>query len=168
MTEPVSGWMIFSRQIKRRTTIWMNQLNASLNISRQSKEDTPLSNPRRIILLHFENQEILPFFVNNSNQGDVVECMGLDAPDQSIHIEFLRIKHLQPNDTGQVPVCNKSMASMGANQGIRCKKCGHISEDNWNETERNYPNMCMDSAITIVSSALAKSLGADETRQNNI
>ena len=74
------------------------------------------------------------------HQGDVIECKGLLAPDQSIHVEFMKIQGLVPDKHRPAcPTCDKSMTSMGKHQGLRCKKCGFKMDDRWVETPRRLP-----------------------------
>ena len=118
-------------------------------------------------LVAFRESGNLALLCQQLKPGDVIECLGLEAPDQSIHIEFLRIKHLQPQRHRPLcPVCNKSMASMGANQGIDARNVETQKTTGKRENEI-YPT-CMGSTVTIVSSAPCKTLSVDETRQNNI
>ena len=73
-------------------------------------------------------------------EGDIIECKGLLAPDQSIHVEFMRIQELVPHKHRPAcPTCDKSMTSMGKHQGLRCKKCGLKMDDCWVETPRRLP-----------------------------
>jgi tRNA(Ile2)-agmatinylcytidine synthase len=60
------------------------------------------------------------------------------------------------------------MASMGAGQGIRCKKCGYQMEDTWDYVERSIP---IDQWIQPPSSSrrhLAKPLDEASPKQNNL
>ena len=100
------------------------------------------------VVIHTSDQRFLAFkesgqIATMSQQlceGDVVECMGLMAPDQSIHVEFMKIQHLvQHKHRPACPTCDKSMSSMGKNQGLRCKKCGFKTNDRWVETPRPLP-----------------------------
>ena len=100
------------------------------------------------VVIHTSDQRFLAFkesgqIATMSQQlceGDVVECMGLMAPDQSIHVEFMKIQHLVPHKHRPAcPTCDKSMSSMGKNQGLRCKKCGFETNDRWVETPRPLP-----------------------------
>lgn len=102
-------------------------------------------------------------------QGDIIECKGMMAPDQSIHIEFMKIQHLVPlKHRPACPTCDKSMSSMGKNQGLRCKKCGYQTEDCWVERPRLLP---VDQWIQPPASArrhLAKPLDNVPSIQNNL
>ena len=102
-------------------------------------------------------------------EGDIVECMGLMAQDQSIHVEFMRIQQLVPNrDRPACPTCDKSMSSMGKGQGLRCKKCGLRMDDCWVETPRLLP---LDQWIQPPASSrrhLAKPLDNVPSIQNNL
>ena len=102
-------------------------------------------------------------------EGDIVECMGLMAQDQSIHVEFMRIQQLVPNrDRPACPTCDKSMSSMGKDQGLRCKKCGLRMDDCWVETPRLLP---LDQWIQPPASSrrhLAKPLDNVPSIQNNL
>ncbi len=168
MTEAVSGWMIF--ETNQATN---DHLNAPVecivdNIETIKGGHTIIKSETHQFVA-FRESGNLALLCQQLEPGDMVECMGLEAPDQSIHIEFLRIKHLQPQRHRPLcPVCNKSMSSMGVNQGIRCKKCGRISEDNWEERERNLPQLVWIQPSPSSRRHLAKPLAADETRQNNI
>ena len=102
-------------------------------------------------------------------EGDIVECMGLMAQDQSIHVEFMRIQQLVPNrDRPACPTCDKSMSSMGKDQGLRCKKCGLRMDDCWVETPRLLP---LDQWFQPPASSrrhLAKPLDNVPSIQNNL
>ncbi len=102
-------------------------------------------------------------------EGDIVECMGLMAQDQSIHVEFMKIQQLVPNrDRPACPTCHKSMSSMGKDQGLRCKKCGLRMDDRWVETPRLLP---LNQWIQPPASSrrhLAKPLDTVPSIQNNL
>ncbi len=168
MTEPVSGLMIF--ETNQATNDHLDEpIECIVEHIETIKGGHTIIKSETHHFVAFRESGNLALLCQQLKPGDVIECLGLIAPDQSIHIEFLRIKHLQPQQHRPLcPVCNKSMASMGANQGIRCKKCGHKSEDNWNETERNLPQHVWIQPSPSSRRHLAKPLGVDETRQNNI
>ena len=74
-TEPVSGWMIF--ETNQATNDHLDEpIECRLKHIETIKRGHTIIKSERIILLHFENQEKLPFFVNNSNQA-----MSLNAKD---------------------------------------------------------------------------------------
>ena len=168
MTEHVSGWLIF--ETNQATNDHLDEpIECIVEKIETIKGGHTIIKSETHQFVAFRESGNLALLCQQLKPGDVVECMGLEAPDQSIHIEFLRIKHLQPQRHRPLcPVCNKSMSSMGTNQGIRCKKCGHISEDNWEERERNLPQLVWIQPSPSSRRHLAKSLSADETRQNNI
>jgi tRNA(Ile2)-agmatinylcytidine synthase len=168
MTEPVSGWMIF--ETNQATNDHLDEpIECIVEDIETIKGGHTIIKSETHHFIAFRESGKLALLCQQLKPGDVIECMGLEAPDQSIHIEFLRIRHLQPLlHRPLCPVCNKSMASMGANQGIRCKKCGHISDDNWEEKERNLLLLVWIQPSPSSRRHLAKPLTADETRQNNI
>ena len=102
-------------------------------------------------------------------QGDVVECKGLLAPDQSIHVEFMRIQELVPHKHRPAcPTCDKSMTSMGKHQGLRCKKCGLKMDDRWIETPRRLPVNQWIQPPASSRRHLAKPLDNAPSIQNNL
>ena len=167
-TEAVSGWIIF--ETNQATNDHLDEpIECIVEHIETIKGGHTIIKTETHHFVAFRESGNIALLCQQLKPGDVIECMGLEAPDQSIHIEFLRIKHLQPQRHRPLcPVCNKSMASMGANQGIRCKKCGHISDDNWEESERNLLQHVWIQPLPSSRRHLAKPLSADETRQNNI
>ena len=102
-------------------------------------------------------------------EGDVIECKGLVAPDKSIHVEFMRIQELVPDKhRPSCPTCNKSMTSMGKHQGLRCKKCGFKMDDGWVETPRSLPLKQWIQPPASSRRHLAKPLDDDSSIQNNL
>ena len=168
MTEAVSGWMIF--ETNQATNDHLDEpIECIVEHIETIKGGHTIIKSETHLFVAFRESGDIALFCQQLKPGDVIECLGLIAPDQSIHIEFLRIKHLQPQRHRPLcPVCNKSMASMGANQGIRCKKCGHKSEDNWEESVRDLPQHVWIQPSPSSRRHLAKPLSVDETRQNNI
>ncbi|MBI98969.1 MAG: hypothetical protein CMB71_02185 [Euryarchaeota archaeon] len=103
------------------------------------------------------------------HEGDVIECKGLVAPDNSIHVEFMRIQELVPDKhRPSCPTCNKSMTSMGKHQGLRCKKCGFKMDDGWVETPRSLPLKQWIQPPASSRRHLAKPLDDDSSIQNNL
>ena len=101
--------------------------------------------------------------------NDILECNGLMSPDHSIHIEVLRIRHLVANQNRpSCPTCQKALSSMGANQGLRCKKCGFKSEDEWVETHRDLPVNQWIQPPASSRRHLAKPLDESPAVQNNL
>jgi len=100
---------------------------------------------------------------------DILECNGLMAPDRSIHIEVLRIRHLVTNQNRpSCPTCEKALSSMGVNQGLRCKKCGFKTEDAWTETHRDLPRNQWIQPPASSRRHLAKPLAESPTVQKNL
>ena len=103
------------------------------------------------------------------HEGDVIEVKGLSAPDQSIHIEFMRIQELVPHKHRPTcPTCDKSMTSMGKLQGLRCKKCGLKMDDRWIETPRRLPVNQWIQPPASSRRHLAKPLDDASSLQNNL
>ena len=102
-------------------------------------------------------------------EGDVVECKGLMAPDLSIHIEFMKIQQVVPHKHRPAcPTCDKSMSSMGKDQGLRCKKCGLKMDDCWIETPRLLPVNQWFQPPASSRRHLAKPLDNAPSIQNNL
>ena len=102
-------------------------------------------------------------------EGDVVECKGLMAPDLSIHIEFTKIQQVVPHKHRPAcPTCDKSMSSMGKDQGLRCKKCGLKMDDRWIETPRLLPVNQWFQPPASSRRHLAKPLDNAPSIQNNL
>ena len=64
--------------------------------------------------------------------GDIINWLGLESPDGSIHLERLRIESPVPRILGR-PICcnNKTMRSAGFNQPLRCLSCQKIVPKHW-------------------------------------
>ena len=128
-------------------------------------------------LIHTKNNRFLVFKESGSiaticqqlQEGDIIECNGLTAPDQSIHIELLRIRHLVTKQKRPAcPTCHKAMSSMGHTQGLRCKKCGYKANDAWENVPRLLP---MNQWIQPPASSrrhLAKPIFQPTKMQNNL
>ena len=167
-TEPVAGSMVF--ETNHATN---DHLDESLELQIEAIEIFKGGHA----LLHSTTERFLAFkesgqiasICQELRVGDVVECKGLRAPDGSIHIEFLQISHLVSNRKRPLcPTCNKSMSSMGRNQGLRCKKCGFKSEDVWDESPRSLPMNQWFQPPPPSRRHLAKPLDEQPERQNNL
>ena len=128
-------------------------------------------------VMHASNKRYLAFkesgqiakICQQLRAGDIIECKGLMSPDQSIHIEFLKIHELVAKQRRpSCPTCDKSMSSMGKNQGLRCKKCGYKTDDCWEETSRSLPLNQWIQPPPSSRRHLAKPLDDSPTIQNNL
>jgi tRNA(Ile2)-agmatinylcytidine synthase len=63
--------------------------------------------------------------------GDIISWTGLIAPDDSIHLEKLRVDTTSPRIDGRPVCCEITMRSEGKGQGLRCKNCGNRSPKYW-------------------------------------
>ncbi len=168
LTEPVIGSMVF--ETNQATN---DHLDDSVKI--QIEEIEILRGGHTV--MHASNQQFVAFkesghiakICQKLRAGDIVECKGLMAPDQSIHVEFLKINQLVAEKQRPLcPTCNKSMSSMGQNQGLRCKKCGHKTDDRWDETPRLLPLNQWLQPPASSRRHLAKPLDESPTIQNNL
>ena len=73
-------------------------------------------------------------------KGDLLIGNGLRDEDDVLHLELLKVKKSISEQKRPLCVrCNKSMKSMGKNQGLRCKRCNLTSDRGWVEVERIPP-----------------------------
>jgi tRNA(Ile2)-agmatinylcytidine synthase len=73
-------------------------------------------------------------------EGDIILGNGLRDEKNVLHLELLKVKQsMTEQKRPRCKVCNKSMKSMGKNQGLRCKKCNQTSTRDWVEVERHAP-----------------------------
>ncbi|MDB3879237.1 DUF1743 domain-containing protein [bacterium] len=73
-------------------------------------------------------------------KGDLLIGNGLRDEDDVLHLELLKVKKSISEQKRPICVrCNKSMKSMGKNQGLRCKRCNLTSDRGWVEVERIPP-----------------------------
>ena len=73
-------------------------------------------------------------------EGDIILGNGLRDENNVLHLELLQVKQsMSEQKRPRCKVCNKSMKSMGKNQGLRCKKCNQTSSRGWIEVERVAP-----------------------------
>ena len=101
--------------------------------------------------------------------NDILECNGLMSPRSFNSHRGLRIRHLVANQNRpSCPTCRKALSSMGANQGLRCKKCGFKTEDAWMETHRDLPLNQWVQPPPPSRRHLAKPLDESPTVQNNL
>jgi len=99
-----------------------------------------LENEHEMTLLAFSQGGPVNSVLRSTNQGDVIEWMGLISPDGSHHVEKLRIiVPVQRNKIRPKCSCGTRMKSMGKNQGLRCPKCKNITGDMW-EGDRYVPH----------------------------
>lgn len=63
--------------------------------------------------------------------GDLVSWMGLRSPDESIHLEKLKIVSASPRITSRPTCCGKTMRSKGRNQDLSCDKCKRKTPKYW-------------------------------------
>lgn len=90
-----------------------------------------LENPEENIdVAAFEPTKHFRKYVRDLKQGDVITLCG-GITDGTLKLEKFKIHSL--NDTKlENPTCescDRSMGSMGANQGYRCRSCGHTKPD---------------------------------------
>ena len=72
--------------------------------------------------------------------GDTLVGNGLRDEKNVLHLELLRVKNAISEQKRPLCIrCNKSMKSMGKNQGLRCKKCNLTSDRGWVEVQRIPP-----------------------------
>ena len=73
-------------------------------------------------------------------KGDMIIGNGLRDEENVLHLELLKVKKTIREQKRPLCVrCNKSMKSMGKNQGLRCKKCNLTTDRGWIEVERIPP-----------------------------
>ena len=73
-------------------------------------------------------------------EGDTIIGNGLRDENNALHLELLKISKCVPEPKRPLcKICNKSMKSMGKNQGLRCKKCNITTDRGWVEVERVPP-----------------------------
>ena len=73
-------------------------------------------------------------------KGDLLIGNGLRDEDNVLHLELLKVKKSISEQKRPLCVrCNKSMKSMGKNQGLRCKRCNLTSDRGWVEVKRIPP-----------------------------
>ena len=73
-------------------------------------------------------------------KGDLLIGNGLRDEDNVLHLELLKVKKSISEQKRPLCVrCNKSMKSMGKNQGLRCKRCNITSDRGWVEVKRIPP-----------------------------
>tara|TARA_Y100000589_G_scaffold169108_1_gene160798 strand:- start:6107 stop:7276 length:1170 start_codon:yes stop_codon:yes gene_type:complete len=167
-TEPVIGSLVFETN---------QATNDHLDYSIQGRVERIEVLRGGHTVIHASEQRFLAFKESGQlatisqqlREGDVIECKGLVAPDNSIHVEFMRIQELVPDKhRPSCPTCNKSMTSMGKHQGLRCKKCGFKMDDGWVETPRSLPLKQWIQPPASSRRHLAKPLDDDSSIQNNL
>ena len=73
-------------------------------------------------------------------KGDMIIGNGLKDEENVLHLELLKVKKTIREQKRPLCIrCNKSMKSMGKNQGLRCKKCNLTTNRGWIEVERIPP-----------------------------
>ena len=73
-------------------------------------------------------------------EGDAIIGNGLRDEENVLHLELLKISKSVPERKRPLcKICNKSMKSMGKNQGLRCKKCNITTDRGWVKVERIPP-----------------------------
>ena len=167
-TEPVIGSLIFETN---------QATNDHLDHSIEGRVESVEVLRGGHTVIHTSEQRFLAFkesgqiatISQHLRKGDVIKCRGLMAPDQSIHIEFMKIQQLVPHKHRPTcPACNKSMSSMGKQQGLRCKKCGFKMDDCWIETPRRLPVNQWIQPPASSRRHLAKPLANAPSMQNNL
>ena len=167
-TEPVMGSLVF--ETNQATN---DHLDHSIEVQVEKIEvlrggHTVIHTSRQRFLAFKESGQIATIS-QQLREGDVVECKGLMAPDQSIHVEFMKIQQLVPyKHRPACPTCDKSMSSMGKDQGLRCKKCGLKMDDRWIETPRLLPVNQWFQPPASSRRHLAKPLDNAPSIQNNL
>ena len=167
-TEPVMGSLVF--ETNQATN---DHLDHSIEVQVEKIEvlrggHTVIHTSRQRFLAFKESGQIATIG-QQLREGDIVECKGLIAPDHSIHVEFMKILRLAPQKHRPAcPTCDKSMSSMGKNQGLRCKKCGLKIDDRWTETPRILPVNQWIQPPASSRRHLAKPLDNAPSIQNNL
>ena len=103
---------------------------------------------RGTVILTCTNHKIVAFAESGKikllsqwlKKGDEVEFNGLHSPDETIHLERLRIINQVPEKKRPMcEKCNVRMKSMGTNQAVRCPKCRIKSDILWIDEPRKPP-----------------------------
>ena len=167
-TEPVNAWRIF--ETNQATNDHLQELfEVKVESIEILKGGHVVIQSRNERFLAFKESGLICKVVQSLSIGDMIECKGLPAPDGSVHIEFIRILDLVPQKRRPVcTTCDKAMTSMGVGQGVRCKKCGHVSEEAWIYSERNIEHRQWIQPPPSYRRHLAKPLDEDPTQQNNL
>ena len=63
--------------------------------------------------------------------GDRITWSGLSSPDDSIHLEKIKLDFATARIVGRPVCCSKTMRSSGRGQGIRCLSCGRKEIRAW-------------------------------------
>ena len=63
--------------------------------------------------------------------GDQISWTGLVSPDDSVHLEKLRVDIAGPRISGRPVCCSKTMRSQGKGQGMKCTSCGTMEHKYW-------------------------------------
>lgn len=74
-------------------------------------------------------------------QGDCISVRGLKDSTGEIHVENLRINSIEPRKKNRPKciACNRTMKSMGKNQGIRCPLCKKTQGDTFETYQPELP-----------------------------
>jgi len=167
-TEPISGGIVFATN--QGTNDHLNGLfEVEVEAIEILKGGHTLIKSSTHTFLAFKQSGQISMISQMLQPGDTIQCKGLRAHDESIHIEFLRVVRLSPKKMRPLcPTCAKSMASMGAGQGIRCKKCGYQTEDTWDYVDRQIPVNQWIQPPPSSRRHLAKPLDEVSPKQNNL
>ena len=167
-TEPISGGIVFATN--QGTNDHLNgQFEVEVEAIEILKGGHTLIKSSTYTFLAFKQSGQISMISQMLRPGDTIQCKGLRAHDESIHIEFLRVVRLSPKKMRPLcPTCAKSMASMGAGQGIRCKKCGYQTEDTWDYVDRQIPVNQWIQPPPSSRRHLAKPLDEVSPKQNNL
>lgn len=138
-TEAISGMRVF-------VTNQASDDHLGENMKDKVNEIEILS--RGTVILTCTNHKIVAFAESGKikllsqwlKKGDEVEFNGLHSPDETIHLERLRIINQVPEKKRPMcEKCNVRMKSMGTNQAVRCPKCRIKSDVLWIDEPRKPP-----------------------------
>ena len=102
-------------------------------------------------------------------KGDTIIGNGLLDAKKTLHLELLKVKNAISEQKRPLCIrCNKSMKSMGRNQGLRCKKCNITSDKGWVDVERIPPFSDWVQPPPTSRRHLSKPLDESNEHQNNI
>ena len=167
-TEPISGGIVFATNQGTNDHL-SGHFDVNVEAIEIIKGGHTLIKSSSDTFLAFKQTGQISVISQMLQPGDAIQCKGLRAHDDSIHIEFLQVVNLSPKKMRPLcPTCHKSMPSMGAGQGIRCKKCGYQMEDTWDSADRKIP---MNQWIQPPPSSrrhLAKPLDEASPKENNL
>jgi len=138
-TEGVLGWRMFATNQASDDHLKQSYIGTVESVEILTRGTTVITTEHHQWLAFAESGDV-KLMAQGLVLGDRIEAFGLFADANVLHIEKLRtIKKAPIRSRPTCPTCQRTLKSMGQNQGVRCPVCKHRQTQEWIEKEHDEP-----------------------------